>query len=66
MTTYKRKRPIAGRTIFEVELTKFDDGRGGQTYTPIIHFTNGTSIQFKVVETETQYGIEIIDSEGTI
>jgi len=48
---------IEGLTIERIEMRAFDDGRGGKAPDPRIVFTDGSTLTFSVVETESVYGV---------
>lgn len=51
-------RLLVGRTIVAVDLHRFDDGRGGKAYRPILTLDNGATLSFTVQETELAvYGV---------
>ena len=56
-----------GKTVDRVDWRPFEDGRGGTTHDPIIIFTDGSALDFTVVETDVdRYGmLPCYDKKGT-
>lgn len=53
-------RLITGRTIYQISLRHFDNGRGGFATDPTITLDDNTWLEFTVEETETgEYGIAV-------
>jgi hypothetical protein len=50
---------LRGKTISNVEMRPFEDGRGGKAHAPVIRFTDGTCITFTAEETEAESGVGI-------
>ncbi len=60
MTSREITKQLKGKTVKEVKLFPFSDGKGGYAYSPMIIFTDGTYITFTTQETESlEYGTEI-------
>ena len=54
------KAALRGRTITDIRVERFRDGRGGWAESPILLLDTGARIYFSVQETETpEYGIKI-------
>lgn len=55
------KRWLIGRTIVDVELNPFSDGRGSIAHDPVITLDNGAKLAFQTEETDDlDYGVNII------
>ena len=52
------------RTIVEVHLNPFDNGRGGTSTEPVFVLDDGTRVWFVVEETETGYGVQVMATKG--
>lgn len=53
-------RWIRGKTVANVEMRAFDDGRGGRAHAPVVFFTDGSMIWFTTEETDVgSYGTSI-------
>jgi len=60
MSKPSAKKLLTGRTIIEVDLQPFKDGRGGTVYNPVLTLDNGAEISFIVQPTDVgRYGIGI-------
>lgn len=57
-------KALKGRTIKEVRLRPFRDGRGGWATNPLIIFEDGSHLFFEVQETETDYGVQLFGVMG--
>lgn len=57
----REARQLAGKIVKCVKLRPFSDGRDGTAYNPHIIFTDGTTLAFDVMETESlEYGLVLI------
>lgn len=57
---------LKGKVVKCVQMRKRrnnGDGHTGWTFTPTIHFTDGTRINFFTVETGDEYGTDILYSD---
>jgi hypothetical protein len=52
MSKPSAKKLLTGRTIVEVELQPFKDGKGGTAHNPILTLDNGAEISFIAQPTE--------------
>lgn len=53
-------RWVVGKTVASLDMQPCPDGRGGTYHTPVITFTDGSSIKFSTEETEVGvYGTDI-------
>lgn len=54
-------RWIVGKTVEQVDMNPFDDGKGGTAHDPRIWFTDGTGVAVSTEETEVgEYGTALI------
>ena len=61
------RRQLINRTIVNIRMNPFDNGRGGQAMNFEIVLDNGKSIFFDVEETESDYGTypRVVDTQYT-
>ena len=58
-------RWIVGKTVARVDMNPWDSGKGNQAHSPVIHFTDGSSIRFVTEETEIgEYGTAVVYQKG--
>ncbi len=55
-----QKNSVVGRTIVGFDPGPFDDGRGGTAHDPVLMLDNGVRLAFVVMETESDYGVDIV------
>lgn len=49
---------IEGKRVAVVRWRPFEDGRGGTTYNPVLHFEDGSILTFVAEETDVgEYGV---------
>jgi hypothetical protein len=60
------KKALIGRTIVQVDLRPFPDGRGGTAHDPVLTLDDGKQLRFWTEETDVgAYGTTIVVSKRT-